>query len=274
MSTWQAVTPEARHFLEAAAAHPGDVLLALDFDGTLAPIVDDPDDSRLLPESAAQLARLGEKLGHIAIITGRPVSAVRRLGDLDDRDGLGNLVVLGQYGVERWDAATGRESGEEVPAGVAQALGELQAVTAGHEGVHLEDKGRAIGVHTRRATDPDATLRELEPAVRMIAEQHSLTVEPGRYVLELRSSTTTKGDALLALVEETGAKVVAMCGDDLGDIPAFRATHELRDRGLIACTVASASEEQPMLAANADVVADGPAGVAEWLRALADAVDS
>ena len=273
MTTWRAITPEALQFIDAVAANPGDVLLALDFDGTLAPIVDNPEDSRLLPESAVQLARLGERVGQVAIITGRPVETVRRLGELDSREGLDRLVVLGQYGVERWDAATGRVEAEETPSNITDALEELTVLAAAHEGVHIEDKGRAVGVHTRRASNPDQALAELEPAVRMIASHYGLTVEPGRYVLELRTSSMTKGEALQALVEETGAKVVAMCGDDLGDIPAFRAAHELRDRGLMACTVASASEEQPALAANADVVADGPAGVAEWLKALADALD-
>ncbi|MHA7860634.1 trehalose-phosphatase [Tessaracoccus sp. Y36] len=272
--TWNAVTDHAQSFFSAAAADPSRVLLALDFDGTLAPIVDDPEDSRMHDGAARALARLGGVLGHVAIITGRGVAVVRRLGRLAEREGLGNLVVLGQYGAERWDAATGEETPPSVPENVAAARPEVERIIAGCtiDDVVLEDKGRALGVHTRRSADPDAAFRLLEPQLAVVAARHGLVLEPGRNVLELRASALTKGDALLALVDETGATVVAMCGDDLGDLPAFEVLRELRDGGLSTCAVISGSAEQPAMAAQADVLAEGPDGVAAWLRDLAAAL--
>lgn len=274
MSTWTAKTEAAAIFLEAAAAHPGRVLLASDFDGTLSPIVPDPEDSRLSDSVAEALAALGPSLGQIAIVTGRAVATVRRLGRLDQRPGLDRLVVLGQYGAERWDARTGAETPAEIPASIAAARPEVDALIAQpvFAGVTLEDKGRALGVHTRRAADRERAYSDLREPLTRLAARHGLTLEPGRSVLELRASTRTKGETLHGLVDETGARIVAMCGDDLGDLPAFDALDELRAEGLITCAVVAASAEQPALVERADVLADGPEGVAAWLRDLGAAI--
>lgn len=274
MSSWTAITDASGAFLDAARSDPGNVLVALDFDGTLAPIVDDPEQSSIHPDSAAALAELGPRIGHLAIITGRPVEAVRRLGRLEERDGLDRLVVLGQYGVERWDAATGVATPVEEPENVKAATAQLQALLADLHlpGVTLEHKGRAVGVHTRRSAHPEAFFEELKPRVAEIAGANSLVLEPGRLVLELRASSVTKGDALRGLIDELGVGTVAMCGDDLGDLPAFALLSDLRGAGLTTCRVVSGSLEAPELGEQADVLAEGPAGVARWLKDLADGI--
>lgn len=270
MTLFAAQTPAAEQFFAASTQRPGQVLLALDFDGTLAPIVPDPADARLLPEAAEALAVLGAKLGQVAIITGRAVATVRELGRLDRRPGLENLIVLGQYGAERWDAATGREIPADIPEAVTFAKAEVEALlVTGFEGVVLEDKGPAIGVHTRRAPAPQAAYASLVDPLGEIAHRHGLSLERGRSVLELRASTVNKGDALSLLAEETGAGVVAMCGDDLGDLPAFEFLAELNRAGAVTCAVVSGSDEQSVVAQRADVLAAGPAGVAAWLGELA-----
>lgn len=271
MTSWHAKTQAAHDFLEAAAATPGSVLVAMDFDGTLASIVDDPGTSSLHPDAAASLADLGPKVGQVAIITGRPVATVRDLGQLQRRAGLDTLIVLGQYGTERWDARTGVETPSETPQSVAVAKVQIERALAdlGLPGVHLEDKGRALGVHVRRCPDPTAAYAALKPLVAKIAEANALVLEPGKLVLELRASSMSKGDALRSLIEETGATVVAMCGDDLGDLPAFDLLRDLRADGLVTCNVVSGSHEMPALTDDADVVASGPAGVAAWLAAVA-----
>ncbi|MFT3889847.1 MAG: trehalose-phosphatase [Arachnia sp.] len=271
MTSYQPRTERAAEFADAVAARPGDVLLAMDFDGTLSPIVPNPEDSRMLPAAAEALAALGPVVGTVAILTGRGVATVRELGRLDRRPGLERVVVLGQYGAERWDAATGEETPPEVPAAIAAARPEIEALLTDQvfDGVRLEDKGRALGVHARPAAQPGAAYAALAGPLRQIAERHGLVLEPGRSVLELRASSLTKGDALRALVAERGATVVAMCGDDLGDLPAFDALDALRADGIVTCAVVSASAEQPALADRADVLCTGPEGVAAWLTALA-----
>lgn len=274
MSNWHPRTQAADDFLQSAQAHPERVLIASDFDGTLSQIVPDPEDSRLLDAAAEALGDLGEMIGQVAIITGRAVGTVRRLGQLEDRRGLDRLVVLGQYGVERWDARTGEETPDEVPAGILSVRGPLNEILAEPQfaGIHIEDKGRALGVHTRRAAEPEKAYAALLPRLRLLASSHQLVLEPGRSVLELRASSSTKADALRSLIEQTGATTVAMCGDDLGDVAAFDLLSELAGEGLVTCRVLGASAEQPSLVEKADVVAEGPAGVARWLQDVADAI--
>lgn len=271
MDTWQTRTPAAEEFFAAAAHDPGGVLLALDFDGTLADIVPDPADARLHPGAAAALARLGPHLGQIAIITGRAVATVCQLGRLVGRPGLERLVVLGQYGAERWHAADGPPAPGRAPTQITAARPATEQAAAAWPGVHVEDKGSALVLHTRRAAQPERAFAALEGQAQAIAAAHGLVLEPGRCVLELRASQVTKGDALRSLLAELRPRAVAMCGDDLGDLAAFAAVREAGPH-VAGCVVVSGSAEAAELAARADVVAAGPAGVAAWLTTLADRI--
>ena len=277
---WRTTTAEGERFIEKFVENPAGALLAFDFDGTLAPIVDDPEDSRLHDGSARELARIIPKVAQVAIVTGRGVDAVRTLGRLESREGLSSLVVLGQYGVERWDAATGEVRHPEVPVGVTQAWDELESLveelkTSGVDvdGLYLEDKQRAIGVHTRRAKDPQGLYDLLLDPVRQLAERHDLLLEPGRFVLEIRASSQDKGDALRELVAETSPSLVVMVGDDLGDIPAFKVLEELQAGGTVCARIVSASTEQTALDGHADITCDGPDGVAQWLADMVARLD-
>ena len=273
MGTWAITTDVGRRFMQALARQPEAVLVALDFDGTLAPIVPDPDDSRLPEGTATALAELLRAIGTVAIVTGRNVCTVRRLAHLDDRPELTGLVVVGAYGAERWVVGAPTPDPAPRPEAIALALPRVaEAVErCSVAGVVIEDKGRALGIHTRRSHAPEAAMSELLPILRVIAGDLGLTVEPGRSVIELRASQVTKGDAIETLIVETGATVVAMGGDDLGDLPAFDILSRLTDQGLIGCRVVSASPEQAIMREHGDIVADGPDGIAAWLRAVADA---
>ena len=98
--------------LRALLADPRRALLALDFDGTLAPIVDDPEQAVAEPAAVTALAEVGALIGTVALVTGRPARTAVRLGGFAGRPGLGSMVVLGQYGVERWD---GRDDSYYIP---------------------------------------------------------------------------------------------------------------------------------------------------------------
>lgn len=270
MTSWTVLTPAGRSFMEAAAARPREVLLALDFDGTLAAIVPDPEDSRLNEAAAEAMAALVPAIGRLAIVTGRGVSTVRRLARLAERN-LDGLVVAGGYGAETWIVGDEETPDPPRPRAIEVALPLVAATieASGAVGVTVEDKGVALGIHTRRATDPEAAFRALLPALTEVAGETGLTLEPGRHVVELRATTVDKGDAIAALVAASGARVVAMCGDDLGDLPAFAELERLRGLGLTTCRVVSASAEQGVLREHADIVTDGPDGIAAWLGALA-----
>ena len=279
--SWTPLTEAGRGILDAVAADPSSVLLALDFDGTLAPIVDDPADSVMAQESRDAMSRMDGKLATMAIVTGREVAAVRRMTAVDDVPGLEHLVVLGQYGVERYDAASGALRDPDVPDSVRIAKGRLEqlAEELGQQdprdvGCRIEDKGRAVALHTRRAADPAHALASAVPRVREIAEELDLHCEDGRNIIELKSAVTTKAQALRELIDEVEPRVVIMCGDDLGDVPALEVISEWIGQGHPGARVVSYSDEQPSMADHADIICDQTEGVSSLLNAIADRVCS
>ena len=261
--------------LDAIVAKPSSALIAVDFDGTLSPIIDDPEHAHADPRAVAALGRLGRHLGTVAVITGRPARTAVRLGRFAEVGGLEAMIVLGQYGAERWDAATGQFDAAPQPDSIRHVEAELPGVftSLGLSDIRVEHKGRAIGVHTREQADPTAVFEALQEPLRQLAVRHGLHLEPGKHVLEIRGRGIDKGDALRDLVAERGSTAVVFAGDDLGDLPAFEAVEQLRTEGSPGVLICSVSEEQDALAAHSDVVLDGPSGVAEWLTQLADHLD-
>lgn len=263
-------TDAGRVGLRALVAEPRSAVVALDFDGTLAPIVADPAAARAEPAAVAALRALLPLVGGVVVVTGRPAAVAVEYGGFE---GLG-LTVLGQYGAERWEA--GVLTAPEPPPGVAAARAELPSVL-GESGAWVEDKGRALAVHTRRTADPQALLEQLRAPLADLAARHGLMVEPGRYVLELRPPGVDKGGALTEyLAGRPGTAAVLYAGDDLGDLPAYEAL-ELRRKGggpaVLVCSSAVTGERQVAeLADRADLLVPGPAGVAELLQALAGAL--
>ncbi|MFG2679413.1 trehalose-phosphatase [Streptomyces sp. NPDC048392] len=265
-------TAAGREGLDALLARPGRAVIALDFDGTLAPIVPDPDQARAHPGAVPALAALGPKVASIAVITGRPAEVAVRHGGFADVPGLDHLVVLGHYGAERWDAATGTLATPAPHPGVTAVRAELPGLlerSGAARGTWLEDKGHAVAVHTRRAPDPQAAFDALRAPLAGLASRHGLIVEPGRMVLELRPPGMDKGAALRSHVHSLGGESVLFAGDDLGDLPAFAAVDTLRTEGTPGLLVCSGSDEVTELRKRADVEVDGPAGVVALLSALA-----
>ncbi|MDX6286957.1 MAG: trehalose 6-phosphate phosphatase [Frankiales bacterium] len=259
--------------MRALLTTPANAMIALDFDGTLAPIVDRPQDARALPEAVPTLARIAKHVCVVAIVTGRPAIRAIELGGFRGAAGLESMVIVGQYGRERWDAATDTMTDRPVPPDVEVVRKELPALLAdAPDGVSIEDKGAALVVHTRRTADPAATLATLEPRLTALADKYGLIIERARLALELRPPGFDKGRALRQLVQEYAARVVVFVGDDLGDLPAYDTVEALRGEGVAGLTVASASAEEPALTERADIVVDGPHGVIDFLDELARAL--
>lgn len=263
-----------RDDLAAVVADPSGTLLALDFDGTLAHIVDEPEAAFAHAHAVDALTRLAPLLGQVAIVTGRPVHQVVELGGFYRRPGLETLVVCGQYGAERWDAADGRPTPPALAEPVRALLAELPGWLAAHgvPDARLEDKGIAVAVHTRGLAN--GSLDALTIPLGQLAERYRLHLEPGREVLELRMSGWDKGRVVEALAAEFGSRQVLFAGDDLGDLPAFDAVDRLRQAGVMGFLVCSASTEQDALVERSDLVVDGPDGVGDWLDSLADALEA
>jgi trehalose 6-phosphate phosphatase len=250
-----------------------EVLVGLDFDGTLSPIVGDPANARIHPDAPAALAELAAVVKAVVVVTGRPARQVVELGHLEEvADALADgatLRVQGQYGNEHWDASSRAFTSEEPPAGLQSFRGELPSLlrSADAAGARVEEKGLAIAVHVRGLPDATAAFDRLSDRLADAAKRHGLTLEPGRMVLEVRAPGMHKGLAIGSVLDELDAAGVMFVGDDLGDVQAFEEVGSRRDHaGLPALLVCSSSDEEEALADLADLVVDGPDGVVDLLR--------
>lgn len=203
------------------------LLLALDFDGTLAPIVSDPAAAELRPGVRSRLERLaGADRVVVAVVSGRAA------GDVRDRVGVDGIRYVGNHGLERAD----RDGVESLAspaerAAVRATLDRLERRLADVDGALVERKGPTGTVHHRRV--PDEQVERVETAVReSVAGADPLGVREGKEVLEVRPvDGPDKGDAvadLLAAVVPPGERwLPAFVGDDASDEAAFAAVREV-----------------------------------------------
>ncbi|RAJ39754.1 trehalose 6-phosphate phosphatase [Kitasatospora sp. SolWspMP-SS2h] len=273
----QITTEAGRTGLAGLLADPKSAVVGLDFDGTLAPIVADPERARAHPGVVPALSALAPLIGAVVVVTGRPAATAAAYGGFAGAPGLEHLTVLGHYGAERWDARTDAVTAAPPPPGVAAVRHELPALLrelGAPEGTFVEDKERALAVHTRRAPEPDALLERLRGPLGELARRHGLVVEPGRMVVELRPPGIDKGVALRDFLAERDAGPVLFAGDDLGDLAAYAEVAARRAAGrpgLLVCS-GPVTGEPPVaeLAERADLVVAGPAGIVDLLNGLTE----
>ena len=234
--------------LDAVAARLAEAAILLDFDGTLAPIVDDPAMARPLPDAAPVLADLCRRAAVVAVITGRPEAFVREVLDVPQ------LEVVGLYGL----SASPRLDDE--------VRGQLARIAAGEPGVELEDKEVSVALHTRRTADPPAALARIREPVASLAASHALASFEGKLVIEVAPLGARKGGAVERLLERLRPPAALYAGDDLQDLEAFDV---LGRSGIETCRVAVVGSGTPeRLVEVADVEVDGPLGLLELLRML------
>lgn len=270
-------TPEGQQRYDALVADASRVVVGLDFDGVLAPIVDDPASATIHPDGPRTLVALARQVRGVAVITGRPARQAIALGNLDE---VGQelaehdraLHLMGQYGNERWSSIDRRVISPRPPKGLSSFMADLPDLLRRHDAADafIEEKGLAVAVHTRRLPDPVGAFERLLPALTKAAERYDLGVEPGRMVVEVRAPGMHKGQALRTVLGELGGHGVMFAGDDLGDVEAFRAVTVLREEGRPGLLVCSGSEEQKALVDLSDIVVDGPDGVLAFFRRFAD----
>jgi trehalose 6-phosphate phosphatase len=250
------------------AREPGATLIALDFDGTLGPIVADPKDSRPLAGTLNTLRALGRRGSALAIITGRDARTAVALGGLDAVPG---VVVAGLYGAETWQDGrlTTMPEPEQMRA-LRDRLPHLVEADGVDPRVWIEDKRLSLVVHGRLAGDAERALDPLREPVAALAATLGLEVHPGRGVIELRLPGYDKGSALHELVTRFAPRSVLFAGDDVGDLPAFAALRELRAHGLTSWGIGVSSGEVPELTAAADVLVQSPAALLALLQRIAD----
>jgi trehalose 6-phosphate phosphatase len=235
----------AADLLALLRAAPERTALLLDVDGTLAPIVERPEDAAVPPETRAELERLASRYALVACVSGRTSA------DAAATVGVEGLVYVGTHGLElepeaeRWAAAL-----HEFAAGVPWPP---------------EDKGLSVSFHYRGALDEEAARAELEE-VAAGARAAGLRARFGRKVLELLPPIdANKGTAIRRLLADRELRRALYAGDDTTDLDAFRALDGLE---LGVRVAVSSAEGPPELRAAADAVVENPAALLELLRAL------
>lgn len=230
------------------------VLVACDFDGTVAPIAARPDLAQPLPAAQAALAQLAQQHGvRVALVSGRP------LADLRARCPIPACLYLGSHGNESSADAEPPSPGSmlarrpELAAEVARRLAQWP-------GVRVEDKPFSFTLHYRQAP---GLAPEVESFADALAAAHGLRPLPARLAIELLpTNLTDKGQAVVALQRRQGCDLALYFGDDRSDEDVFA----FRGPALIAIRVEN--EETPPLTA-ADYTLRGPDEVALALRHLA-----
>jgi trehalose 6-phosphate phosphatase len=197
-----------------ALAHAPRLLVALDFDGVLAPIVSVPSDARPLPESAAALEELVALPGTtVALLSGRGRA------DLAAVSGFGSPVqLIGSHGSEFEDG--GSVLDDEQRGRLDRLAAELRELVDGEPGVTLEAKPAGVAVHVRNAP-PEVGTRVLDAVRAGPATWEGIEATPGKAVLDLSVARMDKGAALDLLREREAADAVLFAGDDVTDETAF-----------------------------------------------------
>jgi len=241
-------------------SRPKSAGLITDYDGTLAPIVDDPLLARPIPGVTTVLAKLAERLALVAVVSGRPLAYLSC-----QLSAVPGLVVVGLYGLER------EHDGRPQPPPLTPGWQALVAAAAdaaereAPEGVEVERKGFSVVLHARKQPRAFAWAKEWA-AVR--AGASGLVARAGRMSVELLPPfRMDKGQ----VVEELAAGLEAVCfvGDDAGDLPAFAALGRMRARGKHTVAVGVASPEQPDEMERAvDVMVEGPEGAVALIQQL------
>jgi trehalose 6-phosphate phosphatase len=231
--------------LEPLRESPERTAILLDVDGTLAPIVERPEDAYVPDETRKVLRGLVARYALVAAVSGRPSEDAARM------IGIPQIPIAGTHGLEL----------EEVPQEWRDRMHDL----ARDAGLPFEDKGVSISFHYRGADDESRAREELE-SVAARAASVGLRPRFGRKVLELLPPIEVhKGTAVRRLLERAGLGRALYAGDDTTDIDAFAALETLE---LGVKVAVSSPEAPPGLLALADVVVEGPAGLLELLRRL------
>lgn len=192
------------------------VLLAFDFDGVLAPIVDEPSAARALPGTGELLEALaGADRVHVALVSGRALADLRAVAEVPAGS---PLVLVGSHGAElsSQSPAALDDAAAELLEGLRDAFA---AIAAGAAGLHVETKPAGVVLHTRRASRDDSAVATA--AALAAADLPGCHVIRGKEVVEVSVIQTGKGVALDRLRASFDAAGVLYVGDDVTDENAF-----------------------------------------------------
>ncbi|WP_291278239.1 trehalose-phosphatase [Galactobacter sp.] len=199
------------------------LLVALDFDGTLAPFVDDPADARALPASARAIEELILAPDTVvAMVSGRSLASLRQVASPDPR-----VLLVGSHGAERYAPAEygAADLAADLSLEAAETLGaahlELVDLAQTHSGAWVEEKPAGLVLHTRMVEPAAIPGLIHEATTRMQALGDGVHITLGKNVVEISVLPADKGQGLDWLRATTQADVVVFAGDDRTDENAF-----------------------------------------------------
>jgi trehalose 6-phosphate phosphatase len=253
------------------------LLVCSDFDGTLSQIVLDPWAAAILPLARLALRRLAGVPGvFVAVLSGRTA------GDVAARVRVGNVIYLGNHGMERGYLPRGArperlvtsvEPASAAAAAAAERIGRELAQRLPEAWLVVEPKPPSVAFHYRQAPDVDAAGAQVRALIEELDPDRVLERFPGRRIVELRPpGAIAKGEAFRGLLAELEPEGVLMLGDDVSDAQAFAVLREARAGGQtdgVAVAIQARAEVPPEVAAAADIVLASPRDAARFLSALA-----
>jgi len=216
-------TPDAADDAVTAIARTAVLLIALDFDGTAAPLVPEPMSARALPEirdAVARLAALPETF--VAYVSGRSLVHLREIAEHADDS---PVLLAGSHGAQYWFPGEGEADAaeQEHERELRESLfDELEPLLTDYPGVELERKTFGVGIHGRPA-DPDVERAAFAAVDEVMARRAARwRRRTGDRILEFSSRAEGKDAAIAALRAHTGATGILFAGDDVTDEDAMR----------------------------------------------------
>jgi alpha,alpha-trehalose-phosphate synthase [UDP-forming]/trehalose-phosphatase len=216
------IDDQALHGALARVAASDRLLVALDFDGTLAPLEDEPMKARALPSAAAAVAALAALPDTpVAFVSGRSLHDLREIAEHADD---AQIFLAGSHGAEFWVPGEGpleTDDEEDAPALRDELRDRMAEEVGGLEGVWVEPKTFGFGIHTRVASPEDAqTARNAADRLVQHRAPHWRR-RTGHNIVEYSFRHEGKDSAIAALRDRLGATAVLFAGDDVTDEDAL-----------------------------------------------------
>ena len=215
--TFLSLSPELRQAVRRVASTEH-LLVAMDFDGTMAPIVAHADDARPLPRAAAAFAGLAAlPRTTTALISGRALASLRAVASPPV-----DSLLIGSHGAEAWlgPGSTGLTLDKQQKELLAEVRAILAEIVAEAPGTMLEEKPAGVVLHTRQAAD-DVAADAVAAARSLLQDRKGVFLKDGKRVLETSVVNASKGEGVTFLRQATGATAVLFAGDDTTDEDAL-----------------------------------------------------
>ncbi|MDT0186324.1 trehalose-phosphatase [Microbacterium sp. ARD31] len=216
------MSPETAAALTAVARAPR-LLVALDFDGTLSPLEDEPMQARMLPAARAAVEALTKAPGTVvALVSGRSLHDLREIAEHHDDSA---VYLAGSHGAEVWVPGSGPVEVADDAEHLAlrdRLRARAEEATSGMSGVWIEPKTFGFGVHTRTADAATAAAANAAADRIVTAEAPHWRRRTGHNIVEYAFRHEGKDTAVAELRELTAADAVLFAGDDVTDEDALR----------------------------------------------------